>query len=145
MYTRKLNQDEQSVLNRLVELCCEAYWQEAERCRICFDKDRLLFSAHINSNWNLLETENLSLEDYATIVRTLQGIFETNEPTTINNRIVTVTLDPHAQRPIMNVRVNFNGEQTDPARQVVDMVIEDLVEEATSVEDVPLLDSDYIN
>src|SRR5439155_2368787 len=96
MYTRKLNQDEQSVLNHLVELCCEAYWQEAKSCRICFEKDELLFIAEINSNWSCLEKEQLSLDDYAMIVSTLQGIFEPGDANTsqvINNRVVRVTLD----------------------------------------------------
>jgi len=150
MYTRSLNDNERSVLNHLVELCCEAYWQEAERCRICFEQGQLVFAAEIDSSWSFLEREELSLEDYATIVRTLQGIFEPNETNantvTINNRIVTVTLDSETGRPIMNLRLDFNGEDADPADQVIELTIEDLVEGKilTSAEEEPL-DSDFIN
>ena len=131
MYTRSLNEDERSVLNHLVELCCEAYWQEAERCRICFDKGQLIFAAEIDSNWSMLEKEELTIEDYAAIVRILQGIFEPIEASTvaINNRIVTVTLDTETGRPIMNLRLDFNGEDADPADQVIELTIEDLIEE----------------
>src|SRR5258708_26490287 len=80
MYTRKLNPDEQSVLNHLVELCSEAYWQEAKNCRLSFEGGKLLFTAHINSNWSTIEKEEFSLEDYTIIVRTLQRIFDPKEP-----------------------------------------------------------------
>jgi hypothetical protein len=148
MYTRSLNDDERSVLNHLVELCCEAYWQEAERCRICFDEGQLIFAAQIDSNWSQLEREELSIDDYATIVRTLQGIFEPNDANqvTISNRIVTVTLDSETGRPIMNLRLDFNGEDKDPADQVIELTIEDLVEERllTGPEEEQL-DSEFIN
>jgi hypothetical protein len=148
MFTRKLNEDEQSVLNHLVELCCEAYWQEAKNCRICFEQDQLLFIAHINSGWSLIEREQLSLEDYTTIVRTLQGIFEPHDKNVavINNRIVTVTLDGSARKPIMNLRLDFNGEKTNPAKQVVELIIEDLLEEDnSSSENEEQLDSQFLN
>jgi hypothetical protein len=148
MYTRSLNDDERSVLNHLVELCCEAYWQEAERCRICFDEGQLVFAAQIDSNWSMLEREELSIEDYATIVRTLQGIFEPNDANhvTISNRIVTVTLDTETGRPIMNLRLDFNGEDADPADQVIELTIEDLVEEKLlSGAEEEQLDSEFIN
>jgi hypothetical protein len=150
MYTRSLNDDERSVLNHLVELCCEAYWQEAEQCRICFDGGQLVFTAKIDSSWSLLEREELSIEDYASIVRILQGIFEPADvnanAVTINNRIVTVTLDTETGRPIMNLRLDFNGKDNDPADQVIELTIEDLVEGkvAPSTEDEPL-DSEFIN
>jgi len=150
MYTRSLNEDERSVLNHLVELCCEAYWQEADRCRICFDKGQLVFAAKIDSDWNFLEREELTLEDYATIVRTLQGIFEPQERSTaetveINNRIVTVTLDSETGRPIMNLHLDFNGKETDPADQVIELTIEDLVEGETPKAEEEQLDSEFIN
>lgn len=149
MYTRSLNEDERSVLNHLVELCCEAYWQEAERCRICFDEGQLVFAAKIDSDWNLLEKEELTLEDYAAIVRTLQGIFEPQERDTetvqINNRIVTVTLDSETGRPIMNLHLDFNGKESNPADQVIELTIEDLVEGENSTAEEEPLDSEFIN
>jgi hypothetical protein len=128
MYLRKLNQDEQSVLSRLVELCCEAYWQEAKTCRIFYDQDQLKFIAQINSNWSLIDKEELSIEDYAAIMSTLQGIFEPADKTAaeISNRVVTVTLDERSERPLMNLLLDFNGE-TDPAHQVLELTIEDLI------------------
>lgn len=146
MYTRQLSEDERSVLNRLVELCCEAYWQEAKCCRICYQEDKLIFAAHINSSWSAIEKEELSLEDYALIVHTLRGIFDPIEPGTqpaISNRIVTVTLDENSERPIMNLWLDFNGEKANPANQVVELTIEDLV--ANDDDDDEPLDSEFIN
>lgn len=153
MYIRKLNTDEESVLSRLVELCCEAYWQEAKSCRIFYEQEQLNFIAHINSSWSLIEKESLSIEDYASIMQILQGIFQIRDGAEkiVGNRVVTVTLDEKSKRPLMNLLLDFTGEQADPAKQVLDLTIEDLIYdedkgeniEETNVDEV--FDSGYLN
>ncbi|MBL8149910.1 MAG: hypothetical protein JNN15_08275, partial [Blastocatellia bacterium] len=117
MYIRKLNDNERSVLSHLVELCCEAYWREAEICRIHFDHGELFFTAKIDSNWDLIEREELSLEDYNQIVETLEGIFEPSKTGSANveNRIVTVTLNSEVGRPLMNLYFDFAGKEREPS------------------------------
>jgi hypothetical protein len=150
MYTRELNETERAVLNHLVELCCEAYWREATHCRICFEQSQLLFSAQIDSDWKLIEKEEISLADYNEIVHILQGIFEPVDAKnySVNNRIVTVTLDSETGRPIMNLWLSFNGGKTDLEGLEIELKIEDLVEKGTGNDYLPddlVLDSNYIN
>lgn len=149
MYTRELNENERMVLNHLVELCCEAYLQEAKICRINFVHSQLRFSAQTETGWSLIEQEELTLAEYNEIVQILQGIFEAGEKqdNAVKDRIVTVTLDCESDRPIMNLWLSFHGKKTDYDSPVIELTIEDLAAQSVNRADsnTGALDTRYIN
>ncbi|MEW6731796.1 MAG: hypothetical protein AB1489_10755 [Acidobacteriota bacterium] len=153
MYTRELDKKEKTVLNHLVELCCEAYWQAATHCRIYFEQSHLFFSAQIGSGWTLIEKEEMSLADYNEIIDVLQGIFEPigtggHSVNSVINRIITVTMDSESGRPIMNLRLDFNGGKGDQSGQMIELTIEDLVEKRANHQnrlDELVFDNPFIN
>lgn len=124
---RKLSDEERSVLGHLVELCCEAYWQEAELCQIRFDSGELQFSARIDSRWNLLEREELSAEDYTEIVNILERLFDCDN-SSVKSRLCTVTLDTEMGRPMMNLWFDFEKGSEEPTKHIIRLHIEDLLE-----------------
>ncbi|MCS6884535.1 MAG: hypothetical protein RMM17_08050 [Acidobacteriota bacterium] len=146
--SRTLNDEELSVLGHLVELCCEAYWQEATACKINFDSGVLYFSIQIGSTWNIMERKELSAEDYCTIVTTLERIFDSDNKS-VKSRLCTVTMETETGKPIMNLWLDFERPSEEPLKHIIRLRIEDLIEQHRD-ESLMLmlsdeLDSNFIN